>query len=59
MAGSKNAIAFADQITETEDIRLIDTFDTAVRGLHVYGAKVIKPLELATGSLTFGAETTI
>ena len=59
MAGSKNAIAFADQITETEDIRLIDTFDTAVRGLHVYGARVIKPLELATGSLTFGAETTI
>jgi hypothetical protein len=59
MAGSKNAIAFADQITETEDIRLIDTFDTAVRGLHTYGAKVIKPLELVTGALTFGAESTI
>jgi hypothetical protein len=59
MAGSKNAIAFANQLTETEDIRLIDTFDTAVRGLNTYGAKVVKPLELVTGALTLGAETTI
>lgn len=59
MGGSKNAIAFADQMTETEDIRLIDTFDTAVRGLHVYGAKVIKPQELVAGAMTYGAETTI
>jgi len=59
MAGSKNAIAFADQITETEDIRLIDTFDTAVRGLHVYGAKIIKPKELVKAALTAGSETTI
>ncbi len=59
MAGSYNSIAFADQITETEDIRLIDTFDTAVRGLHVYGAKTIKPKELVTGALTYGAESTI
>ena len=59
MAGSKNAIAFANQITETEDIRLIDTFDTAVRGLNTYGGKIIKPLELVTGALTFVAETAI
>ena len=59
IAGSGNAIGFADQITETEDIRLESTFDTAVRGLHVYGARVIKPLELATGALTFGGESTI
>jgi hypothetical protein len=59
MAGSKNAIAFADQITETEDLRLIETFDTAVRGLHTYGKKIVKPLELVSGALTFGAETLI
>lgn len=59
MAGSKNAIAFADQITDTEDMRLEGTFDTAVRGLHVFGAKVVKPLELVTGALTFGAESAI
>ena len=59
IAGSKNAIAFADQITETEDIRLEKTFDTAVRGLHTYGMKVIKPFEFVTGALTFAAETVI
>jgi hypothetical protein len=59
MAGSKNAIAFANQITDTEDIRLVDYFETAVRGLNTYGAKVIKPLELVSGSLTYGVETTI
>lgn len=59
MAGSGMALAFADQITETETMRAIATFDDLVRGLHVYGAKVIKPLELAAGALTFGAETTI
>lgn len=59
MAGSKNAIAFADQITDTEEMRLEGTFDTAVRGLHVFGAKVIKPLELVTTAVTFAAETTI
>lgn len=59
MAGSYNAIGFADQITETEEIRLINTFDTAVRGLHVYGAKVIKPAELVRFTATYASETTI
>ena len=59
MAGSSMAIAFADQINETETLRAIDTFDDLVRGLHNYGHKVIKPLELVAGALTFTAETTI
>lgn len=59
MAGSGMAMAFADQINETETLRAIDTFDDLVRGLHNYGAKVIKAQELVTGALTFGAETTI
>lgn len=59
MAGSYNSIAFASQIMETENIRLIDTFDNAVRGLHVYGAKVIQPNLLHTATLTYAAETTI
>lgn len=59
MAGSKNAIAFAHQITDTEELRLTTTFDTAVRGLDVFGAKIIKPLELVKGALTEGSETTI
>ena len=59
MAGSSNAIAFADQITDTENLRAEKTFDDLVRGLHVHGEKVIKAQELATGSLTYGAESTI
>ena len=59
MAGSYNSIAFASQIMETESVRLIDTFDTAIRGLHVYGAKVIQPNLLHTATLTYAAETTI
>ena len=59
MAGSGMAIAFADQINETETLRAINTFDDLVRGLHNYGHKVIKPLELVAGALTYGAETTI
>ncbi|MFE7029455.1 P22 phage major capsid protein family protein [Streptomyces sp. NPDC057621] len=46
-AGVKDAISFADQVTETEPIRLQNTFASAVRGLHVYGAKVLRPESLA------------
>jgi hypothetical protein len=59
MAGSYNSIAFASQIMETEAIRLESTFDTGIRGLHVYGAKVIQPNLLHTATLTYAAETTI
>lgn len=54
LAGTKNAIVFADQITDTETLRLESKFADAVRGLHVYGAKVIKPLELVTASFIEG-----
>ncbi|GAA5078634.1 P22 phage major capsid protein family protein [Streptomyces similanensis] len=47
MAGVRDAISFADQVTEMETLRLQNTFATAVRGLHVYGAKVIRPDALA------------
>lgn len=59
MAGSGMAIAFADQITETETLRAINTFDDLVRGLHVHGEKVVKDQELVHGAATFGPETTI
>lgn len=59
MAGSGMAIAFADQITETETLRAINTFDDLVRGLHVHGEEVIKGQELVAGAATFGAETAI
>ena len=59
MAGSGMAIAFADQINETETLRAIDTFDDLVRGLHNFGAKVIKDQELVHGQATYGAETAV
>jgi hypothetical protein len=46
-AGVKDAISFADQMSEVESFRLQTTFATAVRGLHLYGAKVLRPDAMA------------
>ncbi|MFF3558963.1 P22 phage major capsid protein family protein [Streptomyces sp. NPDC002574] len=46
-AGVNGAISFVDQVTEMETLRLETTFASAVRGLHLYGAKVIRPDALA------------
>jgi hypothetical protein len=59
MAGSYSAIAFAQQIIETESLRLEGSFDTGVRGLHVFGRKVVRPDLLCTATLTFAAESAI
>ena len=59
MAGSYSAIAFAQQIIETESMRLEGSFDTGVRGLHVFGRKVVRPDLLCTATLTYTAETAI
>lgn len=59
MGGSYTAIAMATQITETENIRLQNTFADAVRGLAVFDAKIIKPKEIVRATLTYAAETTI
>jgi hypothetical protein len=41
--GVNDAITFATQLTETESLRSPDSFSDRVRGLQVYGYKVIKP----------------
>ncbi|MBT2425133.1 P22 coat protein - protein 5 domain protein [Streptomyces sp. ISL-112] len=46
-AGYPGAITYADQILETEALRLPNTFADAVRGLHVYGAKLVRPTGVA------------
>jgi len=43
MAGHMSATATAQTITSTEVIRDPDSFGDIVRGLHVYGAKVLRP----------------
>jgi P22 coat protein - gene protein 5 len=47
-AGTNEAVSMADQIVETEALRLQTTFADAVRGLHVWGAKLVRPDYLAT-----------
>jgi hypothetical protein len=44
--GTNRAITFADQIVKTEAIRDPDQFRDVVRGLDVYGAKVVRPEQL-------------
>lgn len=43
VAGTKHAVAFAQQITKTEPLRNQNDFGDIVRGLSVYGTKVVKP----------------
>ena len=48
---TKRAIAFAEQISEVEAYRPEKRFADAVKGLHLYGAKVVYPDELMVLSL--------
>lgn len=47
MAGHKSAITFASQMTKMETLRIQTDFGDYVRGLNVYGYKVVKPEALA------------
>jgi len=48
VAGTKAACAFASQISKTEPLRNQTDFGDIVRGLAVYGRKVLKPEALVT-----------
>ena len=48
VAGHMSAVATAQTITSTEVIRDPDSFGDICRGLHVYGAKVLRPEALVT-----------
>jgi hypothetical protein len=58
MAGTADAISYAAQISKTESIRQITTFADGVRGLYLYGAKVIEPHALACMTVVEAAEAT-
>lgn len=47
VAGTKHAIGFAQQIAKTEPLRNQSDFGDIVRGLSIYGRKVLKPEALA------------
>lgn len=52
VAGHKMGLTFASQMTEMETIRSEHTFGNIVRGLQVYGYKVVKPEALTQGVVT-------
>jgi N4-gp56 family major capsid protein len=49
LAGTRDAISFASQITNVETLRAQTTFGNIMRGLNVYGYKVTKPEALVAG----------
>jgi hypothetical protein len=54
MAGTRDAISFASQITNVETLRAQSTFGNIVRGLNVYGFKVVKPEALVAAYVKRG-----
>lgn len=47
LAGHKSALTFASQMTKLETVRNQNDFGDFVRGMNVYGFKVVKPESLA------------
>jgi hypothetical protein len=47
IAGHNSATTFAEQITSVEAVRLENRFADGLKGLHVYGAKVVRTTALA------------
>ena len=56
MAGTRKAISFAAQVNKVEAYRPEASFSDAVKGLYVYGTKVVYPDALAVLTATVGAE---
>ena len=52
VAGHKMGFTFASQMTNMETIRSETTFGNIIRGLQVYGYKVVKPEALAQAIIT-------
>lgn len=59
LGGTYQAIGYADHVLKTRSMDLESSRAVGVDGGVVYGYKLIKPKELAKGTFTFGAETTI
>jgi len=48
VAGHDSAVATAQQINKTETYRDPDSFADIVRGMHLYGRKILRPESLVT-----------
>jgi hypothetical protein len=52
LAGTRDAVSFASQITNVETLRSQSTFGNILRGLNVFGFKVVKPEALVAAVVT-------
>lgn len=52
VAGHPMAVTYADQIVSVEQGRMEKRFADYVKGLHLYGAKVVRPTAVATADVT-------
>jgi hypothetical protein len=57
LAGNREAISFAQQILSVEAYRPEASFSDAVKGLMVYGAKVVKASNLVCLTANNGTES--
>ena len=55
LARSKRAVAFAEQLSEVDAYRPEKRFADAVKGLHLYGAKVVYPSEMVLLDISVAA----
>ena len=51
-AGHPMALTYGEQICQTEALRLQTTFADGLRGLHCYGAKLVRPDAIAVAGVT-------
>lgn len=59
MAGVADSLSYAEQISTVEALRRETAFADGVKGLHLYGARAIRPDTLFEWNVTYQAETTI
>ena len=50
VAGHSSAVATAEQINKTETYRDPDSFADIVRGMHLYGRKILRPEALVNAA---------
>lgn len=54
LARTKRAVAFAEQLNEVEAYRPETRFADAIKGLHLYGAKIVYPEEFVVLDMSLG-----
>jgi len=50
VAGQDEAVASAEQINKVENYRDPDSFADIVRGMHLYGRKILRPEAIVTAN---------